>query len=296
MTTTASATRSAPVTAIHRLEVPGGGLVDVTVRERDRVQPFLVLHGGAGPASVARFCDLLAARRHARVIMPIHPGFDGTLRPATLAGAASLARVYAGLLDRLDVWDVTVIGNSIGGWIAAELALLDSPRVTGAILIDAVGIEVEGHPVTDVSGLSQQEIMALSFHDPGRFAPDPGAPRPAPDMVKANMAALAAYGGRSMTDPGRAQAPGIKPDVGHPQLPADPPRPNPIAAEHRCRQAVCRRVGPPDRQRGADLLLGGGAGPALVPRPHRLRRLGPRSRHLPGHRLPVPGCNDRSAR
>jgi hypothetical protein len=54
MTTTASATRSAPVTAIHRLEVPGGGQVDVTVRERDRVQPFLVLHGGAGPASVAR--------------------------------------------------------------------------------------------------------------------------------------------------------------------------------------------------------------------------------------------------
>jgi pimeloyl-ACP methyl ester carboxylesterase len=31
--------------------------------------------------------------------------------------------VYAGLLDRLGVWDVTVIGNSIGGWIAAELAL-----------------------------------------------------------------------------------------------------------------------------------------------------------------------------
>jgi hypothetical protein len=47
------------------------------------------------------------------------------------------------------------------------------PRVSGAILIDAVGIEVEGHPVTDISGLSQQEIMALSFHDPGRYSPDP---------------------------------------------------------------------------------------------------------------------------
>jgi pimeloyl-ACP methyl ester carboxylesterase len=46
--------------------------------------------------------------------------------------------VYADLLDRLDVWDVTMIGNSIGGWITAELAPLDSPRVSGAILIDAV--------------------------------------------------------------------------------------------------------------------------------------------------------------
>jgi len=150
---------------------------------------------------VAGFGDLLAARKHTRVIMPDHPGFDGTPRPGTLASTADLARLYAAPLDRLDVWDVTVIGNSFGGWIAAELALLGSPRVSGAILIDAVGIEVEGHPVTDISGLSQQEIMALSFHDPGRFSPDPGASGPAPDMVRANMAAQAAYGGRSMTDP-----------------------------------------------------------------------------------------------
>jgi pimeloyl-ACP methyl ester carboxylesterase len=160
MTTTASAVRRAPATATHRLEIPGVGQVDVTVRERDRVQPFLLLHGGAGPASMAGFGDLLAARKHARVIMPSHPGFDGTPRPGTLASIAGLARLYAALLDRL-------------------------------------GIEVEGHPVTDVSGLSPQEIMALSFRNPGRFSPQPGTPGPAP----ANMAALAVYGGPSMTDP-----------------------------------------------------------------------------------------------
>ncbi|HEY2576168.1 MAG TPA: alpha/beta hydrolase [Streptosporangiaceae bacterium] len=104
------------------------------------------------------------------------PGFDGTPRPGALASVTGLARLYAALLDRLDVWDVTVIGNSVGGWIAAELALLNNPRVSGAILINAVGIEVEGHPVTDISRLSPQQVMALSFHDPGRFTSDPGAP------------------------------------------------------------------------------------------------------------------------
>ena len=201
MTTTDSAVRWAPATATHRLDMPGVGGVDVRVRDRDRVQPFLLLHGGAGPASVAGFGDLLAARKHARVIMPNHPGFDGTPRPDTLASIAGLAGLYAALLDRLDVWDVTVIGNSIGGWIAAELALLDSPRVSGAVLIDAVGIEVEGHPVTDISGLSPQEVVALSFHNPGRFAPDQGTSGPTPEMVQANMATLAAYAVRSMTDP-----------------------------------------------------------------------------------------------
>ena len=76
----------------------------------------------------------------------------------------------------MNVWDVTVIGNSMGGWVAAELALLNSPRVSGAILINAVGIEVEGHPVTDIAGLSPQEVMARSFHDPGRFAPTRARP------------------------------------------------------------------------------------------------------------------------
>src|ERR1700748_674489 len=93
------------------------GKIPVTVYERDRVQPFLLLHGGAGPASVAAFGDLLAARKHARVIVPTHPGFNGTPRPGALSSVGDLARLYASLLERLDVWGVTVIGNSIGGWI-----------------------------------------------------------------------------------------------------------------------------------------------------------------------------------
>jgi hypothetical protein len=50
------------VTVGHDLELRGGR-VPLTVRERDREQPFLLLHGGAGPASVSAFGDLLAARR-----------------------------------------------------------------------------------------------------------------------------------------------------------------------------------------------------------------------------------------
>jgi pimeloyl-ACP methyl ester carboxylesterase len=167
----------------------------VTVLDRDRTQPFLLLHGGAGPFSVAGFGDLLAARWNTRVIIPTHPGFAGTPRPDTLAGVGALARVYADLLDTMDIWDVTVIGNSIGGWIAAELALLGSPRVSGAVLVDAVGIEVPGHPVTDVSGLKPDELRALSFYDASRFPPNPAAPGP-------DLAALGAYTGMSMADPG----------------------------------------------------------------------------------------------
>jgi pimeloyl-ACP methyl ester carboxylesterase len=46
--------------------------------------------------------------------------------------------LYQRLLDHLDLADITVVGNSVGGWITAEIALLKSSRVSGIVLIDAV--------------------------------------------------------------------------------------------------------------------------------------------------------------
>ena len=116
---------------------------------------------------------------------------------------AGLAALYRGLLDDLGLEDVTVIGNSVGGWIAAEMALLGSPRISGIVLLDAVGIEVEGHPVADVSGLSLPEIQALSFHDPTPFRVDPATiPDAQKAIMAANGAALAVYAGSpAMADP-----------------------------------------------------------------------------------------------
>src|SRR6185437_11347840 len=101
------------------LVVPGIGPVPVIYTDSGTGQPVLLLHGGAGPFSVAGFAALLSAA-HYRVIVPVHPGFDGTTRPAGLSTMAGLAAVYASLLRELDLTGVCIIGNSIGGWIAAE--------------------------------------------------------------------------------------------------------------------------------------------------------------------------------
>lgn len=174
------------------------GDVEVTLDDHDRTRPFLVLHGGGGVATVRGFADLVAERTHCRVLVPTHPGFGGTARPSELATTRDLAAAYITLLDELDVTDVTVLGNSFGGWVAAEMALLDSPRVSGVVIIDGIGVEVEGHPMTGVGGLAPAELAKLSFHDPTK-APRPptgGASGPSPDI-----AALIAYAGPSMSDP-----------------------------------------------------------------------------------------------
>jgi len=194
-TTAASSTKT--------LNVAGIGPVELTVEERGNGEPYLLLHGGAGPQSVAAFAQLLADKGTRRVIAPTHPGFGGTPRPARLNSVAGLAGLYGGLLDDLGLEGVTVIGNSIGGWIAAELALLGSSRISRIVLLDPVGIEVDGHAVADVSILTVAEIQALSFHDPTSFRVDPASiPDAQKTIMAANGAALAVYAGSAaMADP-----------------------------------------------------------------------------------------------
>jgi pimeloyl-ACP methyl ester carboxylesterase len=189
-------------TETHTLQADSVGLVEVTVQDRDRTRPFLLLHGGGGVMTMAGFADLLAERTHSRVLLPTHPGFGGTLIPDGLTSVAELARTYVTVLERLDLTDVTVIGNSFGGWLTAEIALQQSPRVSGAVIIDGIGIEVRGHPMTDVSGLSLAELRSYSWHDPGKApaAPGAGGTGPSPDVQ-----ALIGYTGPAMSDPALAR-------------------------------------------------------------------------------------------
>ena len=76
---------TAAVSTTKTLEVAGIGPVELTVEERGDGQPFLVLHGGAGPQSVAAFAELLAEKDRNRVLTPTHPGFGGTPRPRPVA-------------------------------------------------------------------------------------------------------------------------------------------------------------------------------------------------------------------
>ncbi|GAA0566662.1 alpha/beta hydrolase [Paractinoplanes ferrugineus] len=211
---------SSTSTTVH-LDTPAVEItaVEITPAEPDRTRTFLLLHGGGGVATMAGFAELLAERTGSRVLLPTHPGFGGTPRPEGFDSVAVLARAYVALLDRLDLTGVTVVGNSFGGWLAAEIALLGSPRVSAAVLIDAIGIDVEGHPATDVSRLSPAELAAHAWHDPRRAPTPPPAAGPAPAPAdqtgpgrapaqpagssgpRPDLQALAVYAGPTMSDP-----------------------------------------------------------------------------------------------
>ncbi|HEX3780415.1 MAG TPA: alpha/beta hydrolase [Pseudonocardiaceae bacterium] len=159
----------------------------------------LLLHGGAGPRTVAGLGTALAP--HAYVIAPTHPGFDGTPRPEHLDTIADLASTYLDLLDTLDLSRVLVIGNSIGGWIAGEMALRDNHRRLGAlVLLNAVGIAPDNDTqLVDVRAIAPADISLLSFANPAYrpgFASFTDAQRAG---MAANQKTLATYAGDTFT-------------------------------------------------------------------------------------------------
>ena len=118
------------------------------IDERGSGRPILVLHGGGGPLTVAGLAEALST--HAHVLVPTHPGFAGEPRPEWFNSIDDLAITYLDLLEQRDLRDVMVVGSSMGGWIAAEMAVRDTTRLSSIVLVDAAGIQVEGHPIADV--------------------------------------------------------------------------------------------------------------------------------------------------
>ncbi|HVU91274.1 MAG TPA: alpha/beta fold hydrolase [Jatrophihabitans sp.] len=130
-----------------------------------------------------------------------HPGFDGTHRPEPLDSIRAVGALYAQLLATLDLDRVEVIGNSIGGWIGAELVSADPDRVGRLVLVDAVGLDVPEHPLADFFALELAQIADYSYADPGPYRIDPARLTPEQRAtMAANRATLATYGS-AMVDP-----------------------------------------------------------------------------------------------
>jgi pimeloyl-ACP methyl ester carboxylesterase len=165
--------------------------LQLTADQQGAGRPVLLLHGGGGPPSMGGLP--LALSEDFEVIAPVHPGFAGTPRPDWYTGIDDLALTYLQLLEQRDLHDVLVIGSSVGGWIASEIAVREHGRIGGTVLLNAVGINVDGIELADFFSLTPQELIRYAFHDPSA-APDPAQlPQQARDIQAANAATLAVY-------------------------------------------------------------------------------------------------------
>ena len=126
-------------------------------------RPLLFLHSGGGAGWLPFMADLAA--RH-DVLVPEHPGFGASDTPDWLDNIHDLARFYLDLLDQLDLQHVDLVGHSLGGWIAAELAVRNTRRLGSLTLIGSAGIHVPGVPQVDTFLVSDEQLIRSLFDDP----------------------------------------------------------------------------------------------------------------------------------
>jgi pimeloyl-ACP methyl ester carboxylesterase len=131
-------------------------------------RPMLFLNAGIGidPGTAA----LSPLAEGLRVIAPSHPGFGGSERAPWITTVDDLSYFYLDLLDELDLNEVILAGVSFGAWIAAEIAVKCTTRLSHLVMADAVGIKVgdrETRDIADVFAMSEDEFNAAAFANPG---------------------------------------------------------------------------------------------------------------------------------
>jgi pimeloyl-ACP methyl ester carboxylesterase len=147
--------------------------VELELFDSGQGRPILFLHGSGGFDPRQPFVAPLTAKR--RLVAPAHPGFGKSSLPDWLDSVDDIAHLYLELMDFLKYRDVDVVGCSIGGWIAAEMATKSPDRFRRLVLVGPVGIKVgpaDKLDIPDIFAMPESEVQKLIYHDPDRMKVD----------------------------------------------------------------------------------------------------------------------------
>jgi pimeloyl-ACP methyl ester carboxylesterase len=126
--------------------------------------PDLVwLHGlrGVDPADPL----LLALQRSYHVTAPVAPGFNDLEELSRIDNIHELALDYDDLLETRKLRNVTLVGHSFGGMIAAEIAAHFPTRAKRLVLMAPFGLWNDAYPVADIFAVPTTQLDDILWHD-----------------------------------------------------------------------------------------------------------------------------------
>jgi pimeloyl-ACP methyl ester carboxylesterase len=146
----------------ERIEVDGFATL---YRRKGSGPPLVYLHGGGMTRMWLPLYEALAGSFD--TIVPEHPGFGDTELPDWLRDFDDLVLHYDALLDILGVEGAHLVGHSLGGWLAANLAIFYPRRFASLTLIAPMGVMVPDAPPADPFRWEPQEALEALFSGAG---------------------------------------------------------------------------------------------------------------------------------
>jgi pimeloyl-ACP methyl ester carboxylesterase len=136
----------------------------INLRRGGSGQPLLFLHGASGAPVILPFMEKLAERFD--VLVPEHPGYGQSDEPGWLENIHDVAYFYLDFLKQLELRNVTLVGNSMGGWMAMEIAVRDTSRLKSVVMVSPAGISAPGVQPADIFLMPDEQLVRSLFHDP----------------------------------------------------------------------------------------------------------------------------------
>jgi pimeloyl-ACP methyl ester carboxylesterase len=147
--------------------VNAGGF-DVQYLRGGRGEPLLYLHGMGGGGKWESYH--MALGNDSLTYAPMLPGWQEGTPPAGISSVRDYAALMVAFLDAVEPERVTVVGHSIGGWIAQSLAVAHPRRVSRLVLVDTMGVADPEAPAPDVGAMNEEEFAAALFARLGLLA------------------------------------------------------------------------------------------------------------------------------
>ena len=136
----------------------------IRFRRNGQGPAVIYLHGANGVPKVQPLLHELS--KTFDVLVPEHPGFGESDEPEWLENMHDLAYFYLDVMDELNLDHVHLIGSSLGGWLALELAIRQPQRFKSLALIGSAGIRIPQAQPGDIFLWTPEKAAHNTFMDP----------------------------------------------------------------------------------------------------------------------------------
>ncbi len=144
-------------------ESVGTSVGKIQLRRGGSGEPVVYLHSASGEGAGLEFLDQLA--RDSEVYAPMFPGFGDSEGIESIEDMEDAVFHLLDLFDRLGLSAPGVVGLSLGGWMAAELATRYPDRVSRLVLVNPAGLYIPGSEINEIFGRPLDELAAEMFAD-----------------------------------------------------------------------------------------------------------------------------------
>ncbi len=147
----------------HKEETFRVGETELRVIKGGQGKPLLVLHGELGFPGWLQWLDALAKKR--TIWIPLHPGFGKTPMASWIMNVRDLGAFYSRFIREQKLAPVDVIGFSLGGWLAAEMAVANSAQFGKMVLVGAAGLKPPAGEIMDMFTMTARGYLNANVVD-----------------------------------------------------------------------------------------------------------------------------------